>query len=213
MNASPANDLTRRLRYFEASARSRVAAVLDAGSFHEFLPPEESEPSPHLAMLGIPGAFDDGVIIGAATLGGRPVLVIAQEGLFMGGAVGEIHGAKIVGLLRRAAREKPAAVMFMVDSGGVRLHEANAGLIAISEVMRAVLETRAAGVPVFALVGGSCGAFGGMGIVARRGATPSPKGEFASVANLASQREKAAKALAPLLKDASPEIRLQAIAQ
>jgi malonate decarboxylase beta subunit len=167
MNASPANDLTRRLRYFEATARSRVAAVLDAGSFHEFLPPEESEPSPHLAMLGIPGAFDDGVIIGAATLGGRPVLVIAQEGLFMGGAVGEIHGAKIVGLLRRAAREKPAAVIFMVDSGGVRLHEANAGLIAISEVMRAVLETRAAGVPVFALVGGSCGAFGGMGIVAR----------------------------------------------
>lgn len=167
MNASPANDLTRRLRYFEATARSRVAAVLDAGSFHEFLPPEESEPSPHLAMLGIPGAFDDGVVIGAATLGGRPVLVIAQEGLFMGGAVGEIHGAKIVGLLRRAAQEKPAAVIFMADSGGVRLHEANAGLIAISEVMRAVLDTRAAGVPVFALVGGSCGAFGGMGIVSR----------------------------------------------
>lgn len=51
----------------------------------------------------------------------------------------------------------------------------------------------------------------GMGIVARRGATPSPKGEFASVANLATQREKAARALAPLLKDASPEIRLQAL--
>ena len=27
----------------------------------------------------------------------------------------------------------------LVDSGGVRLHEANAGLIAVSEVMRAVL--------------------------------------------------------------------------
>jgi malonate decarboxylase beta subunit len=85
----------------------------------------------------------------------------------MGGAVGEIHGAKIVGLLRRAAREKPAAVLFLIDSGGVRLHEANAGLIAISEIMRAVLDARAAGVPVIALVGGSCGAFGGMGIVAK----------------------------------------------
>ncbi|MBS0347325.1 MAG: biotin-independent malonate decarboxylase subunit beta [Proteobacteria bacterium] len=167
MNAPVANKLVLRRSYFEASARARVAAVLDAGSFREFLPPEASEPSPHLAVLDIPGAFDDGVIVGSATLGGRPVLVIAQEGQFMGGAVGEIHGAKIVGLLRRAVQEKPAAVIFMADSGGVRLHEANAGLIAISEVMRAVLDTRAAGVPVIALVGGSCGAFGGMGIVSR----------------------------------------------
>jgi len=167
MKESPATRLPRRLRYFEATARNRVAAVMDAGTFREFLPPEQSQPSPHLAVLDIPGSFDDGVIVGAATLGDRPVLVIAQEGLFMGGAVGEIHGAKIVGLLQRAVREKPAAVIFMADSGGVRLHEANAGLIAISEIMRAVLDTRAAGVPVIALVGGSCGAFGGMGIVVR----------------------------------------------
>lgn len=153
--------------YFEATARARLNGLVDEGSFHEFLPPEEMPSSPHLAILDIPGAFDDGVIIGRASLAGRKVLVAAQEGQFMGGAVGEIHGAKIVGLLRRAIEEKPAAVLFLVDSGGVRLHEANAGLIAISEIMRAVLATRAAGIPVLALVGGSCGAFGGMGIVSR----------------------------------------------
>lgn len=160
---------TRSLRhsYFEASARTRLALLLDKGSFREFLPPTESIPSPHLAVLDIPGAFDDGVIVGSGTLFGRRVLIAAQEGQFMGGAVGEIHGAKIVGLLRRAIREKPDAVLFLVDSGGVRLHEANAGLIAISEIMRAVLDARAAGVPVIALVGGTCGAFGGMGIVSR----------------------------------------------
>jgi malonate decarboxylase beta subunit len=49
----------------------------------------------------------------------------------------------------------------------VRLHEANAGLIAISEIMRATLAARAAGVPVVALIGSGNGAFGGMGIVAR----------------------------------------------
>ena len=158
---------TRRHSWFEATARTRVAGLVDAGSFREFLPPAESAPSPHLAALDLPGAFDDGVIVGSATLAGQPVLVAAQEGQFMGGAVGEIHGAKIVGLLRRAVREKPTAVLFLVDSGGVRLHEANAGLIAISEIMRAVLDVRAAGVPVLALVGGTCGAFGGMGIVTR----------------------------------------------
>lgn len=156
-----------RRSWFEASARARLGGLLDAGSFREFLPPASSQPSPHLARLDIPGAFDDGVIVGAGRLSGQEVFVIAQEGQFMGGAVGEIHGAKIVGLLRRALAEKSRAVLFLIDSGGVRLHEANAGLIAISEIMRAVLEVRVGGIPVLALVGGTCGAFGGMGIVAR----------------------------------------------
>ena len=69
----------------------------------------------------------------------------------------------------RARARRPAArgACCCIDSGGVRLHEANAGLIAISEIMRAVLDARAAGMPVLALIGGVCGAFGGMGIVAR----------------------------------------------
>jgi malonate decarboxylase beta subunit len=55
----------------------------------------------------------------------------------------------------------------LAESGGVRLHEANAGLIAVSEVMRALLDVRAAGIPVVVLIGGANGCFGGMGIVAR----------------------------------------------
>lgn len=159
--------LAARHSWFEATARARLAGLLDSGSFSEILPPAESNPSPHLALLDLPGAFDDGVVVCYGKLEKKPIFAIAQEGQFMGGAVGEIHGAKIVGMLRRAAQEKPAAVLFLIDSGGVRLHEANAGLIAISEIMRAVLDARAAGVPVIALVGGSCGAFGGMGIVAK----------------------------------------------
>ena len=107
------------------------------------------------------------MVVGRAELEGASVLFAAEEGQFMGGAVGELHGAKIVGTLTRALADRPRAVLLLIDSGGVRLHEANAGLIAISEIMRAVLETRAAGVPVLALIGGVCGAFGGMGIVAR----------------------------------------------
>ena len=85
----------------------------------------------------------------------------------MGGGVGEVHGAKLVGLLQRALRDRPAAVLLLAESGGVRLHEANAGLIAVSEVMRALLDVRAAGIPVVVLIGGANGCFGGMGIVAR----------------------------------------------
>ena len=167
MNHSIHESFPRAHSYFEATARQRISHLLDSGSFREFLPPENAQPSPHLATFEIPSAFDDGVIIGEGRINSVYVHVIAQEGQFMGGSVGEIHGAKIVGLLKRAAREKPAAVLFLADSGGVRLHEANAGLIAISEIMRAVLDARVAGVPVFALIGGSCGAFGGIGIVSR----------------------------------------------
>ncbi|EWS52693.1 MULTISPECIES: biotin-independent malonate decarboxylase subunit beta [unclassified Methylibium] len=155
------------ISFAECSARERLARVFDAATFHEWLPPTERVISPHLEQLGVPSAFDDGVAIGRATLEGHTVFVAAQEGEFMGGGVGEVHGAKLVGLLRRALRDRPAAVLLLAESGGVRLHEANAGLIAVSEVMRAVLDVRAAGIPVVMLIGGANGCFGGMGIVAR----------------------------------------------
>ncbi|HEY3046463.1 MAG TPA: biotin-independent malonate decarboxylase subunit beta [Polaromonas sp.] len=155
------------LSYAECSARERLARLVDADSFHEWLPPAERVTSPHLAQLGVPSAFDDGVAIGRATLAGRTIFIAAQEGEFMGGGVGEVHGAKLVGLLQRALRDRPDAVLLLAESGGVRLHEANAGLIAVSEVMRALLDVRAAGIPVVVLIGGSNGCFGGMGIVAR----------------------------------------------
>jgi malonate decarboxylase beta subunit len=153
--------------YLETNARERLADVFDPGSFEEFLPPSARVVSPHLAQLDTPVAFDDGVAVGRARLDGMAVFTAAQEGAFMGGAVGEVHGAKLVGMLRRAVLEQPRAVVLLLESGGVRLHEANAGLITVSEVMRAVLDARAAQIPVIALIGGANGCFGGMGIVAR----------------------------------------------
>ncbi|MBD8533096.1 MULTISPECIES: biotin-independent malonate decarboxylase subunit beta [unclassified Massilia] len=153
--------------YLECNARERIARVFDAGSFEEFLPPAARVVSPHLAQLDAPVSFDDGVIVGRGRLDGQIVFGAAQEGGFMGGAVGEVHGAKLVGMLARAVQEEAHAVLLLLESGGVRLHEANAGLIAVSEVMRAILDVRAAGIPVVVLIGGSNGCFGGMGIAAR----------------------------------------------
>lgn len=152
--------------YLEANARQRIQSLLDAGSFEEFLPPSQRIVSPHLAQLDTPFSFDDGVVIGSGKLVGRKVLAASQEGGFMGGAVGEVHGAKLVGLLKRAMADQVDGVVLMLETGGVRLHEANAGLIAVSEVMRAVLDARAANIPVIVLIGGANGCFGGMGIVA-----------------------------------------------
>lgn len=150
--------------YLQATARQRIDGIIE--HFQELLPASPAWCSPHLPQLNAPVAFDDGVIIGYGYLGGNRVFAAVQDGNFMGGAIGEVHGAKLVGLLRKALLEKPAAVILLAESGGVRLHEANAGLIAVSEVMRALMAVRAAGIPVIVLNGGRHGCFGGMGIIA-----------------------------------------------
>jgi malonate decarboxylase beta subunit len=154
--------------WFDATARQRVAGLLDPGSFTEFIGPSERVQSPHLKMFDLPSAFDDGVVIGRGKLKGKDVLIAAQEGQFMGGTFGEVSGAKILGLVRAARdrKELPQIVLLLLDSGGVRLQEANAGELAVAELMRAIVQARCAGVAVIALVGGKSGAFGGAGLTA-----------------------------------------------
>ena len=74
----------------------------------------------------------------------------------------------MLGLMRAARdhKELPQTVLLLLDSGGVRLQEANAGELAVAELMRAIVQARCAGVAVIALVGGKSGAFGGAGLTA-----------------------------------------------
>ena len=44
--------------YYEATARERLAGILDPRSFREILPPTARTLSPHLQALDLPVAFD-----------------------------------------------------------------------------------------------------------------------------------------------------------
>lgn len=151
--------------WYESTARQRLDALVDPGSFAEFIGPQARERSPHLHIFDLPEQFDDGMIVGRATLNATPVLVAAQEGRFMGGAFGEVHGAKLTGLLRAATALK-RDVIILFDTGGVRLQEANAGEVAIAEIMRALVVARMAGVRVIGLLGGRAGCYGGGSLIA-----------------------------------------------
>lgn len=163
MTAPTANNDS--LSWYEASARQRIDVLVDAGSFAEFIGPELREISPHLSIFGLPEQFDDGIVVGRGRLDGAPVLVAAQEGRFMGGAFGEVHGAKLTGLLR-SARKLKQDVLILFDTGGVRLQEANAGELAIAEIMRAIIEARRGGINVVGLIGGRAGCYGGGSLIA-----------------------------------------------
>lgn len=153
-----------QIPYHELKARERITAIVDAGSFDEIIPPPERVMSTYLPQLDIPVAFDDGLAIGRAMIGGRPIYLAAQAGQFVGGSVGEVHSAKLVGLLKAAARDGLPCVL-LVESGGVRLHEGSSGEIGIAEAIRAVFECRAVGATTIAVMGSDIGAYGGMGIL------------------------------------------------
>ena len=167
LNGVDALHLTHELIYLELSARERILALTDPDSFNEFLKPGLKYTSPHLAVLDLPTAFDDGVIIGEASLKHKKIYIAAQNHAFMGGAIGEINGAKLTGLCLNALKTRPSALVLLLDSGGVRLQEANAGEIAISEIIAALMQVRYSGIPVYGIVAGRNGAFGGIGIISQ----------------------------------------------
>ena len=161
-----ADEQRKAVSWYEASARERLRLLLDVHSFQEFIGPEKREISPHLHIFNLPEQFDDGMIVGRGLLEGQKVFVAAQEGRFMGGAFGEVHGAKLTGLLR-AVRDVPSIpLVILFDTGGVRLQEANPGELAIAEIMRALIEARTAGAKVIGLIGGRAGCYGGGGLIA-----------------------------------------------
>ncbi|MFV0821624.1 biotin-independent malonate decarboxylase subunit beta [Tatlockia micdadei] len=155
---------SKKAHYTEATARNRIYSLVDEGSFSEFLLNQDTV-SPTLPQLGMQVETDDGVAIGTAQFEGIKVAIASQQKDFIGGSVGEVHGAKINGLIQYAMKHQLPALVLLIDSGGVRLQEANVGEIEISEIIRSILDARSAGIKTIGVICGNNGAFGGMGIV------------------------------------------------
>jgi malonate decarboxylase beta subunit len=155
--------------FTELRARERVGALLDPGTFRELLDPFARVESPHLMGQGIVPQSDDGAVIGRGRIDGVDAVVIALDGAFQGGGIGEISGAKVAGALERALRTahsgQPIRIVLLLETGGIRLQEANLGLLAIAEIHAAIVALRQF-VPVVGVIAGTVGCFGGMGIAA-----------------------------------------------
>ena len=155
--------------FIELKARQRAQALLDDGSYRELLDPFEGIISPWLGPQGIVPQADDGMVVAKGTLNGQPAVVVAIEGAFQGGSMGEVSGAKMAAALELAAEDNrngiPTQAVLCLETGGVRLQEANLGLAAIADIHAAIVDLRCY-TPVVGIVAGTVGCFGGMSIAA-----------------------------------------------
>ena len=162
-------ELLQRDSFIERSARSRAKALLDAGSMRELAGPFDRLHSPWLAMQQLVTQADDGVVVAKGLLAGAPTVVLAIEGGYQGGSMGEIGAAKIAGSLELAARDNrrgvPTQAVILFETGGVRLQEANLGLAVIAEIQSAIVDLRRYR-PVIGVSAGTVGCYGGMSIAA-----------------------------------------------
>ena len=155
--------------FIELKARQRAHALLDEDSYRELLDPFEGVMSPWLGAQGIVPQADDGMVVAKGTINGKPAVVVAIEGAFQGGSMGEVSGAKMAAALELAAEDNrngiPTQAVLSLETGGVRLQEANLGLAAIADIHAAIVDLRRY-TPVVGIVAGTVGCFGGMSIAA-----------------------------------------------
>jgi len=134
------------------TARERLAALLDEGTFQEI----DALVTHHACDFGmaernLPG---DGVITGYGTITGRLVYVFAQDFTVMGGTLGAAHARKIR-KVQDLALKTGAPLIGINDSGGARIQEGIMALGGYGDIFMA--NTFASGVvPQISVVMGPC---------------------------------------------------------
>lgn len=134
------------------TARERVTALLDEGSFNEigqFV--EHRSTSFGLEKNKIPG---DGVVTGFGTIHGRLIYVFSQDFTVLGGSLSETHAAKICRVMD-LAMQNGAPLIGLNDSGGARIQEGVVSLAGYADIF--YRNTRASGViPQISVIMGPC---------------------------------------------------------
>ncbi len=158
-----------RNSFIELNARARARILFDEESWREMVGPFDRMESPWLPMQDVTPEADDGCIVIKGKIAGKPAVAIALEGAFQGGSLGEVSGAKMMAALDLAAKDSRegsiTAAVLLLETGGVRLQEANLGLAAVAEVVSSLLALREYA-PVVTVIAGTVGCFGGMSLAA-----------------------------------------------
>ena len=134
------------------TARERIAALLDEGSFHEYdLFVEHKCQDFGMETKDLAA---DGVVTGSGTIDGRPVCIYAQDFTVAGGSLGLMHARKITKVMDHAIK-MGMPIIGINDSGGARIQEGVNSLAGYGEIF--YRNTLASGVvPQISVILGPC---------------------------------------------------------
>jgi methylmalonyl-CoA carboxyltransferase 12S subunit len=152
MRGGGADKLDKQRSAGKLTARERVAALVDPGSFQE-----TGLFATHRATLF--GMADkempaDGVVTGAGSVGGRLVHLASQDFTVAGGSAGEVHSVKVAEIMQQALKTGSPFV-FINDSGGARVQEGIDSLSGYGQVFYNNVMLSGA-VPQVSLICGPC---------------------------------------------------------
>lgn len=134
------------------TARERVEALVDPGSFQEC-----GAFARHRASLfGMEGKSmpADGVVTGAASLDGRLIHLASQDFTVAGGSAGELHCQKIADIMQQSLKTGSPFV-FINDSGGARVQEGIDSLSGYGKVFYSNVQLSGS-VPQISVICGPC---------------------------------------------------------
>ena len=134
------------------TARERVDALVDAGSFVEF----DRFVVHRTNAFGLDEKefLGDGVVTGRATIDGRQVFLFSQDFTVLGGSLGEVFAEKICKVMDLAVRTG-SPMIGINDSGGARIQEGVVRLGGYAEIFWR--NVQASGViPQISLIAGPC---------------------------------------------------------
>jgi acetyl-CoA carboxylase carboxyltransferase component len=113
------------------TARERILAIVDKGSFHEYDMFVE-----HVGTdfdMGNKVLAGDGVVIGTGTINESPVCLYAQDFTVAGGSLGLMHARKITKIMDHALKMR-VPLIGINDSGGARIQEGVNSLAGYGEI-------------------------------------------------------------------------------
>ncbi len=113
------------------TARERILAILDSGSFNEYdMFVEHDARDFGMEKKNLPG---DGVVIGTGSVNGKPVAIFAQDFTVAGGSLGLMHSRKITKIMDHALQMR-IPLIGINDSGGARIQEGVNSLAGYGEI-------------------------------------------------------------------------------
>jgi propionyl-CoA carboxylase beta chain len=151
-HAGSARAVEKRHAQGKKTARERIEALLDEGSFVEL--DKLARLRSRNFNLHENRPYGDGVVTGHGTIDGRQVCVFAQDFTVYGGSLGEVFGEKIVKVMDLAMKIG-CPVVGINDSGGARIQEGVVSLGLYGEIF--LRNVHASGViPQISLIMGPC---------------------------------------------------------